>query len=155
MGFNIDELVEERRYGQVPKGWYPACIYKAELLNSRQNKDSRYVKVDFELAVREHRHILVPGFFSVWKDNGTDRVMPSKELATMARRAEVSGQFDTMTEFLQALRGRYLMINVVHKYRDKRRIEKAVGFKMMSDSFEPEILPHREYEDLGKENDFL
>jgi hypothetical protein len=105
--------------------------------------------------VREHRHILVPGFFSVWKDKETDRVTPSKDLATMANRAGLSGQFNTMTEFLQALRGQYLMIDVVHKYRDKRRVEKAVGFKKMPDSFEPEIWPHKEYEGLCEESDYL
>ena len=117
--FNQDYL-NKKRYGKVPRGWHEACVYESSIKNG---KYGRYVVVDFELTGDKYRNIILPGYFSIYEDGKID-----PRFLRMGSAVGLTGEIDSLSQVLAEIRGKRLMIKVVHRFKEGKRNERAEDF---------------------------
>ncbi len=124
--YNFDDNGSQKHYGRVVRGWHKARAHSAELRTSRSRKGERqYIKVDFELLEKRYSDILVPGFFNHYPSGKADRTF-----LDLGRASGLKGDYgENVNQVLKDLVGRDVEVFVVHRYKDGRRLEKAVEFR--------------------------
>jgi hypothetical protein len=117
--FTKDHL-NKKRYGKVPRGWHEACVHESRIKNG---KYGRYVIVEFELTDDKYKNILVPGYFSIYDDGHID-----PRFMRMGSAIGLTGEIDSLGHVLVKIRGKRLLIKVVHRFREGKRNERAEDF---------------------------
>jgi hypothetical protein len=97
--FIFGENRDRKRYGRVNRGWHPAKIYQAVLKNNRGNNPRQYISVDFEIIHERQNKDKLVRSFFNYNRNGKPDV------------------------------SRELMVYVVHRYRNKKRFDRAEDFR--------------------------
>ena len=123
--FTFGENRDRKRYGKVTRGWHPATIYKAVLKNDRNNCKRQYIGVDLEIIhERQNKDKLVKAFFSYNRKG-----KPDPRFLDLGEAAGLTGTYESVHQTLSDLIGKELMVYVVHKYRNKKRFDRAEDFK--------------------------
>jgi hypothetical protein len=123
--FIFGENRDRKRYGRVNRGWHPAKIYQAVLKNNRGNNPRQYISVDFEIIhERQNKDKLVRSFFN-YNRNGK----PDVRFLDLGEAAGLKGAYETIHETFSDLIGKELMVFVVHRYRNKKRFDRAEDFR--------------------------
>jgi hypothetical protein len=123
--FTFGENKDRKRFGRVTRGWHPAKIHQAVLKNDRRNNPRQYIMVDFEIIhERQNKDKLVKSFFN-YNRNGK----PDVRFLDLGEAAGLKGVYETIHEAFSDLIGKELMVFVIHRYKNKKRFDRAENFK--------------------------
>jgi Arc/MetJ-type ribon-helix-helix transcriptional regulator len=133
--YSFQKRTEPRkRRGPVKEGWHRARIHEIAIRNDSKGGYRQHLEVDCEIIKEEkYRNILVPAFFNYDK-NGE----PDPRLIDLGEAAGMVGDYEDMSDVIRALIGQELMVYTVHRYREKRRLEKVHDFRRVDEGDEVE-----------------
>ena len=132
--FKFGENRNKKRYGRVKRGWHPARVYVAVLKNDRKNSARQYIGVDFEIIHEpKNKDKLVKAFFNYNRNR-----KPDPRFLDLGEAAGLKGVYETVHQIFSDLIGKELMVYVVHRYKNKKRFDRAEDFKPLFGEDEPE-----------------
>jgi len=128
--YNFDQELQLMRYDKVAQGWKKGKIHRFHINNSISNLSRQYIKQDFEMLEEGLENILVPAFF-YYRKHGN----PDPKFIAMGFAAGLKKDYgNDLQAVFSDLRGRELMVYVVHRYKKGRiRRDQIVNFKPLAE----------------------
>ena len=113
----------DKRYAPVKRGTHLASVHRA-VVKERRNRSGFYINVDFLILDEGYQSILVPAFFNHYRGEVLDR-----RFLVLCKAAGLEGWYPELEDLFDDLIGRRVVIEVVHRFRGRKRLERAVDFQ--------------------------